>query len=233
VLINGGTQSGGTIEADDNTVTLSGHDLMDGQAVDFTVLTGGTGLSTGTVYYVRDATATTFKVALTPGGAAVDVTVDYSAATVRTLTVDVEIQGTIIRGNAGWGVLGTNTAKIRVNAQVEANTLGNYSIAANRTTNFVAPGKSDTTVDVASTAALVMPIDLDFVNVTGTADITSIQTSWPGRLVTLKFASTAATNGVVDGSTLKIAGNLAYTADDTISLRCNGTNWYETARSVN
>jgi hypothetical protein len=57
--------------------------------------------------------------------------------------------------------------------------------------------------------------------------------SWDERPVTLKFAGTAATNGIVDGSNLKLASTLAYTPNDTITLVCDGTDWYEVGRSVN
>ena len=38
---------------------------------------------------------------------------------------------------------------------------------------------------------------------------------------------------LTDGSNLKIAGNFVGTADDTITLICDGTNWFEVSRSVN
>lgn len=79
----GATQTGLTVEADNDTVTLNSHGFSNGEQIEFTALTGGTGLSTNTAYYVRDATANTFKVSATPGGAAVNVTVDATAGTVR------------------------------------------------------------------------------------------------------------------------------------------------------
>ena len=36
-----------------------------------------------------------------------------------------------------------------------------------------------------------------------------------------------------DGSNLKLNGNFVTTADDTITLVYDGTNWYEMCRSVN
>jgi hypothetical protein len=36
-----------------------------------------------------------------------------------------------------------------------------------------------------------------------------------------------------DGNNLKIAGNFVTSADDTITLVCDGTNWFETCRSAN
>lgn len=88
--------------------------------------------------------------------------------------------------------------------------------------------------DISSAAALNIR-EGNFFSVTGTADITSIVTSArdKGRIITLKFNSTAATNGIVDGSNLKLASTMLYTADDTMTLIGDGTNWYEMCRSVN
>lgn len=85
---------------------------------------------------------------------------------------------------------------------------------------------------VASAAALTIPANVDFVNVTGTTNITSIPCTNKdtGRLVTLLFQGTLT---VVDGSNLILASNYVTTTNDTITLRCEGTNWYEVARSVN
>lgn len=88
------------------------------------------------------------------------------------------------------------------------------------------------TTTVASAATITLPGE-DVVKVSGTADITSITAGAPGRRVTIIFTGTAAATGLTDGSNLKLAGSLAYTPDDTISLVCDGTNWWETGRSVN
>lgn len=72
--------------------------------------------------------------------------------------------------------------------------------------------------------------DTDYYEVTGTTTITSVTASWPGRKVTLVFTGALT---FTDGSNLKLAGNFVTTADDTITLVCNGTNWYEVSRSVN
>jgi hypothetical protein len=88
-----------------------------------------------------------------------------------------------------------------------------------------------TVLDVASVAgAITLPVLGDFFTLSGANTVTSITASWAGRQVTLLTTSTA---GLADGSNLKL--NLAFigSADATITLRCNGTNWYEVARSVN
>lgn len=88
--------------------------------------------------------------------------------------------------------------------------------------------------NIASAATITLGSGNSF-TITGTADITSITatTEDTGRVVWLLFTGTAATNGVVDGSNLKLSANLLYTPDDTLSLLCDGTNWYEVGRSVN
>ena len=88
----------------------------------------------------------------------------------------------------------------------------------------------DQGANVASASTVTLPLEGDFFVITGTTNITSVTASLSGRQVTLKF------NGILtftDGSNLKIAGNLVTTADDTIAIVCDGTNWYEVSRSVN
>lgn len=84
---------------------------------------------------------------------------------------------------------------------------------------------------VASVAgAITLPFGPDVMTLTGTAAVTSITSSYKGRMVTLVNTSTAS---LTDGSNLKLAGNGPNTADDSITLVCDGTNWIETGRSVN
>jgi hypothetical protein len=69
-------------------------------------------------------------------------------------------------------------------------------------------------------------------HVTGTTNITSVS----GTGVTAGTKITIIFDGALtftDGSNLKLAGNFVTTADDTITLVYDGTNWYETARAVN
>ena len=68
--------------------------------------------------------------------------------------------------------------------------------------------------------------------ITGTNNITSISaaSSMAGRFVFLKFAGILT---FTDGNNLKLAGNLVTAGNTTIALICDGTNWYEVARSVN
>jgi hypothetical protein len=66
----------------------------------------------------------------------------------------------------------------------------------------------------------------------GTISITSISSgdTVTNREITLIFTDVLT---VTDGNNLILAGNFVTTADDTLTLKCDGTNWYETSRSAN
>jgi hypothetical protein len=146
----------------------------------------------------------------------------YLGATTKILTGTSSPEG-VVTATVGWVFLRTDGGA-GTSVYVKESGSGN--------TGWVALGQSITgAATTASTATMPVPTT-PLVLVTGTADITSITAGAAGQSATYKFASTAATNGVVDGSNLKLSANLAYTADDTLSLICDATNWYETGRSV-
>ncbi len=83
---------------------------------------------------------------------------------------------------------------------------------------------------VASAAAMPVP-STQVVVVSGTTNITSIASGGQaGQKVTYIFQGILT---FTDGNNLKLAGNLVTTADDTITLVCDGSNWFEIGRSVN
>lgn len=84
---------------------------------------------------------------------------------------------------------------------------------------------------VASAAAMPVPTGRVF-HVTGTTNITSITSTnfQAGAVITLIFDDVLT---FTDGNNLKLAGNFVTSADDTITLVYDGTNWFETSRSVN
>lgn len=89
--------------------------------------------------------------------------------------------------------------------------------------------KEDKGADVASAAGnIVLGDDGNFFDITGTDAITSITIKPTGTMVTLQTDSTAS---LVDGGNLKLAGTFQGAADSTITLRSDGTNWYEVSRS--
>jgi len=84
---------------------------------------------------------------------------------------------------------------------------------------------------VASAASVDLPLGSDVFNITGTTNITSLGvTGWVGKRATLIFAGILT---FTDGSNLKLNGNFVTSADDCITLVCDGTNWYEVSRSAN
>ena len=82
-----------TGDAGTDVITATGHNFVTNQAVSFPTLTGGGGLNTFTRYFVRDVTASTFKVSTTIGGGAVDFTTNITAGTVQSSASLVLLQG--------------------------------------------------------------------------------------------------------------------------------------------
>jgi hypothetical protein len=85
--------------------------------------------------------------------------------------------------------------------------------------------------NVASATALPVPTGGVF-HVTGTTTVTSITSTnlGTGVVITLIFDGILT---MTDGSNLKLAGDFVTSADDTLTLAFDGTNWHEIARSVN
>jgi hypothetical protein len=85
---------------------------------------------------------------------------------------------------------------------------------------------------VASAANLILTSVGENFLVTGTTNITSIASGSTiiGRRIVLIFEGVLT---VTDGNNLKLAGNFVTSAGDTLTLFCDGTDWYEQARSVN
>lgn len=119
---------------------------------------------------------------------------------------------TLIRGrNYAFGMV---TANYEENAIAITNRRGHRSLAT-----------------VASAAALTLNTDVDTFFVSGTTNVTSIPAAGhTGHTVTLIFQGILT---FTDGSNLILAGNFVTSADDVITLFCDGTNWYEKGRSVN
>ena len=75
--------SGVTASAATDVITVPGYAAVNGNPIIFIARTGGAGLSDYSAYYVRDASGSTFKVSLTRGGGAQNITTDMTAGTVR------------------------------------------------------------------------------------------------------------------------------------------------------
>lgn len=121
-------------------------------------------------------------------------------------------------------VIENNTGRGNVGALVDGAGLADISGLVVRN-NF-----DGSSTSVASAATITLPLDAPRVTVTGTTGIASITASYSSNPVTLIFTGALT---VTDGSNLRLNGNLVTTADDTLTLVCDGTNWYEVARSAN
>lgn len=86
------------------------------------------------------------------------------------------------------------------------------------------------TVSTVTSSVLQIPVQGEFVVYTGTTGFNDISNKKAGRRLTIKFDDAAT---VTDGTALKMAGNFTSTADDTLTLVCDGTAWFEVSRSVN
>jgi len=80
--------SGVTGVAATDVITVPFHTFTNNQIVRFTSLTGGSGLTTATDYYVRDISGNTFKLAATSGGAAIDFTTNITAGSIGAPIID-------------------------------------------------------------------------------------------------------------------------------------------------
>jgi hypothetical protein len=130
----------------------------------------------------------------------------------------------------GAGIdLGSSTSARLINNQISSSTSTNRYLVGTATSYFITE-ESATKLTVASAATITLTDPYSYFSISGTTTITSITASWTGRVVTLRFEGALT---FTDGSNLILAGNFVTTADDTITLRADGANWVEVARSVN
>lgn len=205
-----------TTSSHHNTIVGNVSDVSYYQGI-FVELSDYTTVVGNLVYNPGEAGSSTEAIRLSSAGYATVVgNVATDERVTPVMTYGVELTGTSpnvsIMGNTVWKA---TTAAVLVIVG------GNYHVRGN---------VNDLTLDVASQTTTTLPDEGEYFNITGTNNITSVTASWIGRRVSLKFVDILT---FTDGNNLKLAGNLTTSADDTISLVCDGTNWYETGRSVN
>jgi hypothetical protein len=124
------TITAATAQATGDTITKAAHGLANGNLVVLSALVGGTGLLATKPYFVIGSTTNTFQVARQPGGAAVDITVDYSSLSITRL---VELSG----GSPAYarGSIAFAAASLE---QIDDSTNGvNLNVAAGATVDYV------------------------------------------------------------------------------------------------
>ncbi|TSA32133.1 MAG: hypothetical protein D4R65_10060 [Verrucomicrobiaceae bacterium] len=100
--------------ASTDILTSAAHGFANGDKVYFQSIIGGTALSALTVYFVRDKTTDTFKLAATLTGAAIDFSTDISAGMIRKcgtglITGSVSTQGIFVFGLIAVNATGPST----------------------------------------------------------------------------------------------------------------------------
>jgi hypothetical protein len=102
------TITGSAIAGD--TITLPGHGYAANDMVVLSGLAGGAPLVNGNLYFVKTPTLNTFQLALTSGGAAIDITTDITAGTVkRILDLSTAAGGVVVKLIGTVTITGTVT----------------------------------------------------------------------------------------------------------------------------
>ena len=99
--------------ASTDVITATGNTFSDGDRVVMPELTGGAGLTANVIYFVRDRSGSTLKLAATKGGAAINFTTDISAATISKVPTgkisgSPEVSGTFVLGLTASNADGTS-----------------------------------------------------------------------------------------------------------------------------
>lgn len=255
VGISGGTITGNTLASNDayNTGFDTGKCiyLNDSQQPNNLVISGNEFSGTSGSHVVIEApTSTAFNKIAVTGNNMLNANRLNAAGTFYNISADdtrlsLVVSGNVIANandstvtnfniaNARNLVVTGNTCLDNASTPIVVGTISTRNLIANNAWEGVVGGTytSMASTAVASAATLTLPAtDQPVFVVTGTTGITTITPSWRDRIVTLRFNGSLT---VTDGSNLVLAGNFTTTANDTLTLTCDGTNWYEIGRSVN
>jgi hypothetical protein len=76
-------QQAATGDAATDVISATAHGYQNGDRVYFVSISGGSGLTAGPIYFVRDRAADSFKLSANDGGAAIDFTTNITASQIR------------------------------------------------------------------------------------------------------------------------------------------------------
>jgi len=93
-----------------DVITATGSTYADGDKVYFPAVTGGAGLTANTIYFIRDVSAATFKLAATLNGSAINFTTALTAGTVQKVSTGLisAVNGISVQGPYVFNVLAIN-----------------------------------------------------------------------------------------------------------------------------
>lgn len=125
-----------------NIVTVPGSAFVNGNALTFTSLTGGAGLATGTKYYVVGVSGTSFQLATSQGGTAINFTTDITAATVLVQTDELLVWSSEFRDTFSSQIEASSTAGPNSYAGPGTNSV--FAVAASSWTAIAAKESDET-----------------------------------------------------------------------------------------
>lgn len=218
VTINGGNASvSATVSAANDTITASRHNLRLGDPIYFTSAPGG--LSTNTVYYVRDSAVnsdgvdSTFKVSSTRGGAALDITSGTTATYVPLEWSRLFITGESVTLTAtsttNWQV--TNDRRIPALVRLQATATQTFTAAqVTLNTNLIAwdnGAMGDLTTDRITIRRTGKYVITCAARITGSADVNA---GIPNTLT--RYAAWIRENGSAASEAYMVFGEMSATA---------------------
>ena len=141
----------------------------------------------------------------------------------------MNIAGNVFKDVDGPAVVGLSNMTVSGNTYENINSTTLVSITAGGVNNRILD-KAQGSRTVASAATVTLTEITDLIVISGTTNITSITASYAQRTVVLRFADPLT---VVNGNNLILAGDFVTSNLDTLTLMCDGTDWYELSRSAN
>lgn len=141
----------------------------------------------------------------------------------------MNVAGNVFRNVTGAAVAGLSNMTVSGNTYENIGSTTLVGVTAGGVNNRILD-KAQGLRTIASAATVTLTEITDLIEISGTTNITSITASYAQRTVVLRFLDVLT---VVNGSNLKLAGNFITSDFDTLTLMCDGTNWYELSRSAN
>jgi hypothetical protein len=138
--------------------------------------------------------------------------------------------------NQGTGIsvtASTTTSWINISGNLsKAHATADYTLAGSTEAIYTDPSVPKPAVTVASAATIAVPASYQQggnVSLSGSTTITSITAAPAGSSVTL---IAQATPTITKGGNLKLTSTFVMTAGSALTLKCDGTNWYEVGRAA-
>ena len=120
-----------TGDAATDVITATGNNFIANQGVMFPSLTGGVGINTTTVYFVRDISGSTFKVSATSGGAAINFTTNITAGSVAAIQANVAISQNTTETNSALVLTPKGTGALIAGPKPDGTITGGNARGAN------------------------------------------------------------------------------------------------------